>query len=150
MERPDAHYKRRKRGPRSLTALERRRRRADCPTLTTKQPGDRDSCQTESFLSFESANFSVFHCNVNGFRSHADELDACLELLEEKPTFVVLNETKLNKTTSDEELTLTGYTLLSRRDRRGGQQGGSIACFVRVDAAASAVLLRHSEEDERS
>ena len=42
--------------------------------------------------------------------------------LEEKPAFVFVNETKLNKTTSDEQLTLTGYQLLSRRDRRDGRQ----------------------------
>ena len=38
-------------------------------------------------LSFEKANFSVFHCNVDGYRKHADELDTCLELLDDKPTF---------------------------------------------------------------
>ena len=70
--------------------------------------------------------------------------------MEEKPTFALLNETKLDKTTTDEELALTGYQLLSRRDRRDGRQGGGVACFVRQDAVASAVLLKHSETDERS
>ena len=117
----------------------RRRDRANCTPQTEEQPGDSDSRQTESILSFESANFTVFHCNLNGFRTHADELDAYLELLEDKPTFVLLNETKLDKSTQDEELTLTGYSLLSRRDRRDGRKGGGVACFVRKDAAAAAV-----------
>ena len=64
------------------------------------------------------------------------------------PTFVALNETKLDKGT--EAVTLAGYTLLSRRDRGSRHRGGGVACFVRNDAAQTAVLLEHSEEDERS
>ena len=90
----------------------------------------------------------MFFSNLNGFASHSDEHVAYLELLDDKPTFVALNETKLDKGTLG--ISLPGYELLSRRDRCDGRTGGGVACFVRRDKASSAVLLEHSKEDERS
>ena len=52
------------------------------------------------------------------------ELEAHLAFLNPQPTFVALTETLLNKATDDTKVQLTGYRLVSRRDRRDGRKGG--------------------------
>ena len=64
--------------------------------------------------------FTLLHCNLNGYTlKKKGELHAHLALLN-FPTFVALNETKLDRST--ENLTLDNYTLVSRRDRAEGQR----------------------------
>ena len=109
--------------------------------------------QTKSELSFPTTGFTftttgftLLHCNVQGFTSHKVQLLAHLQL-SNWPTFVALNETFLDQST--ENLTLEGYTLVSRRDRVN-RKGGGIALFVLDSAADCVTLLEHSEEDERT
>ena len=84
--------------------------------------------------------------NNKGFALLKAELLVHLQLLD-WPTFVALNETLLDESSP---ATLEGYVLLSRRDRSDGRKGGGILLFAKEDVAASAVLLKHSEDDERS
>ena len=64
------------------------------------------------------------------------------------PSFVALNETLLDE--SSPQVTLEGYVLLSRRDRRDGRKGGGVLLFGKPEVATSVVFLEHSETDERS
>ena len=103
---------------------------------------------------FDTLDFTLLHCNVNGFtQKRRGELHAHLASLN-YPTFVALNETKLDQST--ESLTLDNYVLVSRRDRQEGQRptktrhGGGVALFARTDCASTVVLLEHSGTHERS
>ena len=51
---------------------------------------------------------------------------------------------------SVEQVTLAGYTLLSRRDRRDGRKGGGVLFFVKDEHKSCVNLLEHSENSERS
>ena len=159
-ERSDTKHKATHRGRRSTAALSKRRQRRDEPTSNTADrannspadfsPASGESCEADSApLVFETTEFTLVHCNLNGCTAkHMAELHGHLQLLN-FPAFVALNETKLTEETTDAELALTNYVLVSRRDRvdRGG---GGVALFVHDSAASSVVLLEHSKEDERS
>ena len=84
---------------------------------------------------------------MRGFLKNRAELETHLRLLG-FPVLVGLQETLLDRST--EAASLTGYELVSRRDRRGGRSGGGVALFVRKDCAAQVALLEHSETHERS
>ena len=51
---------------------------------------------------------------------------------------------------SIEHLTLTGYTLISRRDRSDGRQGGGIALFALNSVVAQVVHVADSTKHERA
>ena len=78
------------------------------------------------------------------------ELEAHLALLNPSPTFVALTETLLNKSAGDGLVQLTGYTLVSRRDRQDGRKGGGVALFVKTEHKNCVNLLQHSDTSERS
>ena len=61
---------------------------------------------------------------------------------------MALTETLLDESVG--EVTLTGYTLVSRRERRDGRKGGGIVLFVKTDTKGSMNLLEHSDCSERS
>ncbi len=63
---------------------------------------------------------------------------------------VCLNETFLDESIDDRQLRLSGYTLVSRRDRRDGRTGGGILCFAAERLAENIVLCEHSDVDERT
>ena len=88
---------------------------------------------------------SAFHCNMNGYKTHAVDVEASIKLLDELPEIVMLNETKMDP--GDEEVKLTGYILLCQRDR--GVEGGGIAVFGRKDVSARMTLIHVSETFER-
>ena len=95
-------------------------------------------------------DFSLLHCNIRGFISHRAELEGQLRLLPSLPSVICLNETFLDESTADAQLWLTGYNLLSRRDRRDGRSGGGIVCFVSVGFTGHIALLEHSVDSERT
>ena len=84
--------------------------------------------------------------SLNGWATHNAELHAHLALLG-FPDLVALNETKLDRST--EAPKLEGYTLCSRRDRRG-KEGGGVALFVKNELAKTVVWVADSETHERS
>ena len=89
-------------------------------------------------------------CNIRGLISHRAELDGRLQLMTSAPAMVCLNETFLDDSILDDQLWLSGYKLVSRRDRNDGRSGGGIACFAAVSIAQQVVLNEHSHNCERS
>ena len=67
-----------------------------------------------------------------------------------KPHLLALSETHLTRTVK--ELSLGGYTLVSRLDRRDGRKQGGIALFASPKLADCTTLLEHASDDthERS
>jgi len=84
-------------------------------------------------------DFSVFHANMDGFKTHAVDVEAQIQLLDREPDMVLLNETKLDE--GDPPLVLTGYTLICRRDRVSVNKGGGVAVFAKTSKAARVTLL---------
>ena len=91
------------------------------------------------------ASINVFHANMDGFKTHAIDIETEMELLDAKPEIILLNETKTDE--GDLALKLTGYENICRRDR--GSNGGGIGVFVRKDMINQVSLLEISEEWER-
>ena len=65
-----------------------------------------------------------------------------------RPQFVALTETHLAKATSS--VNLSRYHLVSRLDRRPGQQGGGVALFAVAGCENAIVHIADSPIDERS
>ena len=63
---------------------------------------------------------------------------------------MALTETLLNESAADGLVQLTGYRLVSRRDRRDGRKGGGVAFFVKEEHKNCVNLLQHSDTSERS
>ena len=99
-------------------------------------------------LSF--SDFTFFHCHIRGFISKRALLDGQLQLFQAPSTLVCLNETFLDESVGDGAVTLGGYNLVARRDRRDGRCGGGIACFALAAASARITFCEHSMEHERS
>ena len=132
----------RKRGPRSQAAsalrLDRRSRRADVANSNET---------TEERHTWQDMKFRVLHVNIRGWVSHVAELAARLRRMKEKPNLICVNETFLDRTL--EHLTLEGYTLVARRDRNDGRQGGGIAALAASDIAERVTLIQSSDDAER-
>ena len=158
-ERSDASNKRRyHRGRRSKDAEARRTLKRETvktePLTQQVSPPGGGACEAAATPpAFDTLDFTLVHCNVNGFtEKKKGELYAHLALLD-FPLFVALNETKLDQST--ESVKLEGYVLVSRRDRENQRatkksHGGGVALFARADCASRVVLLEHSATHERS
>ena len=97
-----------------------------------------------------SDTFSVFHLNPQGIGTEAKraEFDALLQQIQQ-PSVVAVTETWLTRKTK--EWTFSGYTRVSRLDRRVGRPDrGGIAVFVRDDFRENVVHIGDSPVDERS
>ena len=114
-------------------------------TTTSPLPGD-GLCQSRPLSPVESYNITILHCNIRGFLSHTTELEGRLTLLSYKPMIITLNETFLDE--SVKAITLSGYSLISRRDR--DCHGGGIALFCLESIFDAITHLKDSEEYERS
>ena len=90
---------------------------------------------------------SLFHLHVRGFRENYSKIDSLLRL-HHQPHFVAITETWLTKAT--ESVSLSGYHLISRLDRRTRQQCGGIAFFALDGYETSIVHIADSPVDERS
>ena len=88
--------------------------------------------------------------NNRGFLFSKGELETHLALLNPAPTFVALTETLLNKSAGDGLVQLTGYSLVSRRDREDGRKGGGVALFVKTEHKHCVNLLQQLDTSERS
>ena len=93
----------------------------------------------------DSKTIGVFHANLDGFRTHAIDIEAEIEMLNPKPEIILLNETKTDEGVLS--LKITGYDNLCKRDR--GSNGGGISVFVRKDITNQVSLLESSEDWER-
>ena len=85
--------------------------------------------------------------NIRGFLSHKAELDGTLALLHQ-PLLVGLTETWLDASVG--EPSLSGYSRVSRLDRRDGRIGGGLLMFARQDVACWISHVADSSTHERS
>ncbi len=93
--------------------------------------------------------FTFFFINLRGFVTHEAELNAVLVSLD-YPTLVGLNETLLPGKNVVKEISLSGYVLVSRRDRPDHSGWGGIALFARQGYENCIVHVGDSEAAERS
>ena len=134
-----------RRGRRSVEAL---RRRGQSHLIREFSQGDgRSEAGGPSPLHLDFEHFTFEHLNIRGFLGKRAELEGHLNLVENPPQLLALNETFLDK--SIESVAISGYSLISRRDRRDGC-GGGIALFALSEIAENITLLEHSERHERS
>ena len=76
----------------------------------------------------------VAHLNIRSLPKHLDELRL---LLQENPFDVIcLNETWLNSSWRDAELSISGYNII-RKDRKDEQRGGGTAIYYKTKFVAS-------------
>ena len=68
------------------------------------------------------------HINVNSLLSKIDELRDVVG--HTKPAILGITESKLDSSVSDQEVDISGYSIL-RSDRN--RHGGDVACYVRAD-----------------
>ena len=90
------------------------------------------------------------HVNIRSFLKHSVELEARLDSLKVRPVVVGITESWLHE--GIEKVSLTGYTLVVRRDRSFGgdsSAGGGILLFVRSDVCCVSHLF-DSKVAERS
>ena len=88
----------------------------------------------------------IMHANVRGWLTNSAELTAAIRMTEPKPVLVCVNETFLTK--AIESISIEGYSVVGRRDRKG-QFGGGVAIFVRKEFAERVTLVMESEVAER-
>jgi len=120
----------RKRGPRSWEARARRQDR-----------NQRNGAWTETSV-------SILHINTQGWTpKHVAELTMRLRLMDSRPLCICVNETWLDE--SHKNMTLEGYSLLGRLDRRDGRKGGGVAAFIATEFFERASLVEVSDKFER-
>ena len=146
----------RRRGPRSLQAVNRRRRRhhvshsegsvssnSDLPGGGCGEP------QPEPSAIFVSPMqpLSCVSVNIRSLRAHSAEL--CVHLEKLQPQVLLITETWLDDSCG--EFCIPGYWNVSRRDRSDGRCGGGVAVYGRngfdgicfIDSSLSAELSWH-------
>ena len=136
----------RRQGPRSSEATLRRSRRHHVHMHESFEQGGR-LCKPSLSPSCSDSSFSLIHMNIRGFISHRQELEVYLALLN-FPALVGITETFLDQSVANPSL--HGYSLVSRLDRRDGRSHGGIALFARDNLASFVVHNGDSETDERS
>ena len=106
-------------------------------------------------ITSDTADVSILHINIRGWRSHFKELETYLAVMPKKPLLVSVNETFLNHGCSAE---LFGYRLVGRRDRPSNaddaftdslQSWGGVLLFVLKDFDGSVAEVHKSEHAER-
>ena len=86
--------------------------------------------------------------SIRGVKTHLAELGGRLRCMPERPLLVALTEMWLDASTG--AVRLTGYSLISRRDRGDSRQGGGLALFAASAFADNVVFIAHSDGYERS
>ena len=89
------------------------------------------------------SDFTLLSLNIQGYAVHHADLVVHLKLIG-LPNFVGFTETWL--TDMGGCIPLLGYTLISRRNRSDGCQGGGIAFFARDSVASQVVHMADSVE----
>ena len=91
------------------------------------------------------SDFTLLSLNIQGYAVHHADLVVHLKLIG-LPSFVGFTETWL--TDMGGCIPLPGYTLISRRNRSDGRQGGGIVIFARDSVASQVVHIADSAEYE--
>ena len=103
----------------------------------------KSKCSTEGDL-------WILHVNLDGFKTNAVHVEAQIHLMDRAPDIIFLNETKLDEGDPDKKITITGYVLISRRDRASKNKGGGIAVFVLERKVGSIFEVEKSKVSERA
>ena len=82
----------------------------------------------DKFEPFRERGLHFLHINVNSLLSKIDELRDVVG--HTKPAILGITESKLDSSVSDQEVDVSGYSIL-RSDRN--RYGGDVACYVRAD-----------------
>ena len=82
----------------------------------------------DKFEPFCKCGLHFLHINVNSLLSKIDELRDVVG--HTKPAILGITESKLDSSVSDQEVNISGYSIL-RSDRN--RYGGGVACYVRAD-----------------
>ena len=82
----------------------------------------------DKFEPFHERGLHFLHINVNSLLSKIDELRDVVG--HTKPAILGITESKLDSSVSDQEVDISGYSIL-RSDRN--RYGGDVACYVRAD-----------------
>ena len=82
----------------------------------------------DKFEPFHKRGLHFLHININSLLSKIDELRDVVG--HTKPTILGITESKLDSSVSDQEVNISGYSIL-RSDRN--RYGGGVACCVRAD-----------------
>ena len=82
----------------------------------------------DKFEPFRKRGLHFLHINVNSLLSKIDELRDVVG--HTKPAILGITESKLDSSVSDQEVNISGYSIL-RSDRN--RYGGGVACYVRAD-----------------
>ena len=137
-ERPSAAFnvmtlgkgiRKRKRGPRSLVAYERRKHRRIGGAPADATLGESGVDASVLFDPVSPPSLLFYMINIRCLLSNFAEL--CHQLDELCPHVILLQETWLNK--SVEEIRIPGYKLISRRDRSEGENRGGIVVYAQDD-----------------
>ena len=133
------HRRVRKRGPRSREALLRRRRTQDgvSSPVVSSMPQGGDLRESGSILLTNNCSFIIFHVNIRGFLSKAAELQARILMMPVRPSIICLTETWLSPSTA--RAALVGYSVVVRRDRDDGRNGGGVIIFA-IDSLINNVV----------
>ena len=92
-----------------------------------------------------SKDVHIISINIRCLLSHKDELEAFLKL--HQPHVVLIQETWLNE--SYESISVSGYRIVSRRDRKTSDNRGGILTSQRDDFNCL-VHIKNCEDEERS
>ena len=137
--------RRRRRGPRSVASLLNRCHKC-VGEKNERPPRDGGLCQSKPEPSLD-LEFRILHVNLRGFIPHRTELEARLSRLG-SPEIVGITETLLDAPVL--EISMIGYTKISRLDRRNERKGGGISLFAASSIAGMIVHIGDSSEHERS
>ena len=73
--------------------------------------------------------FKMACLNINSLTKHIDELRVVLSF--QCVDFLAINETKLDDTISDNEITVDGYNIIGRDRTVNGRFGGGVCFYIR-------------------
>ncbi len=150
----------RRRGPRSDAATFRRSRARRDPSASVGELPRSQPCHHELISpldglgearhtpSIDFSSFTIDHVNIRGFTSHRAELEGHIKLNGDKPHLLAINETFLTRAV--ESATVSGYVLVSRRDRQDESGWGGVAAFALPSVAPYVTLLEQAQEFEGS
>ena len=149
VERPPplkASSRKRRRGRRSLNALLIREGNKKHP-VGLQPPHSGGLCEPKPKPLCIGSDFTYLCVNIERYMKNKAELIVHLEYIG-MPSFVGITETWLTDLVGC--ISIPGYSIVSRRDRCDGRQGGGIVFFARDCVASQIVHVGDSIEYERS
>ena len=82
----------------------------------------------------DNTDLTIVYLNIRSYSKHRVELEARISQLPTAPSLIIVTESWLDRTI--EQVNLTGYTVVARRDRNDGRVGGGVLVFSKKICAA--------------